>query len=122
MNNEEMPRGYYARMARRGIHRRPKEGHQQDLPVAVEQRDGVDSRQLVKRRRLVDPTTCERDYTGEEIAFMKAMDAYKRIRGRPFPSWDEVLEVLYALGYRKVAPTIALPGNAIPPEAHDLLS
>ena len=41
---------------------------------------------------------------------MKAMDQYKRDNRRPFPTWSEVLEVLYSLGYRKVAPATALPG------------
>ena len=55
------------------------------------------------RRRQIDPTTCERDYSGDEVEFMKAMDDYKRKSGRPFPTWSEVLEVLMSLGYRKVA-------------------
>lgn len=55
------------------------------------------------RRRQIDPTTCERDYSGNEVEFMRAMDDYKRKSGRPFPTWSEVLEVLMSLGYRKVA-------------------
>lgn len=55
------------------------------------------------RRRQIDPTTCERDYSDGEIEFMRAMDDYKRKSGRPFPTWSEVLEVLMSLGYRKVA-------------------
>ena len=55
------------------------------------------------RRRQIDPTTCERDYSGSEVEFMRAMDDYKRKSGRPFPTWSEVLEVLMSLGYRKVA-------------------
>jgi len=39
-----------------------------------------------------------------------AMDQYKRDNRRPFPTWSEVLEVLYSLGYRKVAEPTALPG------------
>jgi hypothetical protein len=53
------------------------------------------------RRRLVDPTTCERDYSTTEIEFMQAMQAYKLSSGRMFPTWSEVLEVLRALGYEK---------------------
>jgi hypothetical protein len=56
------------------------------------------------RRRLMDPTTCERDYTAAEWEFMQAMQAYKQSSGRMFPTWSEVLEVLESLGYtRKVA-------------------
>ena len=60
-----------------------------------------------ERRRQIDPTTCERDYNDDEIEFMKAMDQYKRDNRRPFPTWSEVLEVMRALGYRKVAEQIA---------------
>ena len=60
------------------------------------------SRRKVARRRQIDPTTCERDYNDEEIAFMKAMDEYKRRSGRQFPTWSEVLEVVRSLGYRQV--------------------
>lgn len=56
-----------------------------------------------KRRRYIDPTMCERDYTNGEIELMKAMDQYKREYRRPFPTWSEVLKVMVALGYRKVA-------------------
>ncbi len=58
-------------------------------------------RRKVERRRLIDPTTCERDYSGEEIEFMRAMDDYKRKSGRMFPTWSEVLEVVRSLGYNK---------------------
>ena len=58
-------------------------------------------RRKVERRRLIDPTTCERDYSGEEIEFMRAMDDYKRKSGRMFPTWSEVLEVVRSLGYTK---------------------
>jgi hypothetical protein len=61
------------------------------------------TRRRAERRRQIDPTTCERDYSDEEIDFMKAMDTYKRRSGRQFPTWSEVLEVLKSLGYRQVA-------------------
>lgn len=60
------------------------------------------SRRKVERRRQIDPTTCERDYSADEVDFMRAMDEYKRRSGRQFPTWSEVLEVLRAMGYRKV--------------------
>jgi hypothetical protein len=53
------------------------------------------------RRRLVDPTTCERDYSAAEMEFMKAIQIYKQQSGRNFPTWSEVLEVLQSLGYQK---------------------
>ena len=84
------------------------------IPVAVERRSGKDRRDQPERRRQVDPTTCERDYNTDEIEFMRAMDQYKRDNRRPFPTWSEVLEVLLALGYRRVAEMSALPGNTKP--------
>ncbi len=58
-------------------------------------------RRKVERRRMIDPTTCERDYSLDEVEFMKAMDEYKRKSGRMFPTWSEVLEVVRGLGYAK---------------------
>jgi hypothetical protein len=60
------------------------------------------ARQMSGRRRFVDPTTSERDYTEAEMEFMLAMNEYKHQSGRMFPTWSEVLEVLRTLGYEKV--------------------
>jgi hypothetical protein len=100
-----------ARVDARSQERRGKRGERrkQNIPVVLDRRKG-DRREQGERRRQVDPTTCERDYTEDEIAFMKAMDQYKRDNRRPFPTWSEVLEVLRALGYRKVAKAGPLPG------------
>jgi len=68
--------------------------------VSEERRVG-ERRVKVERRRQIDPTTCERDYTGDEVEFMKAMDDYKRRSGRMFPTWSEVLEVVRELGYHR---------------------
>ena len=51
------------------------------------------------RRRHIDPTTCERDYTIQEREFMVALDTYKRASGRMFPTCSEILEVVRNLGY-----------------------
>jgi hypothetical protein len=69
-----------------------------DAPVATERRAKV------QRRRQIDPTTCEREYTDEEIEFMQAMDAYKRKSGRMFPTCSEILEVIRDMGYVKLPP------------------
>jgi hypothetical protein len=61
----------------------------------------ANARQVSGRRRFVDPTTCERDYSPSEIEFMQAMQQYKQKSGRMFPTWSEVLEVLRSLGYEK---------------------
>lgn len=75
--------------------------------VAVEATKGpeeapkMERRAKVNRRRQIDPTTCERDYTNDEIEFMQALDAYKRSSGRMFPTCSEILEVIRDLGYSR---------------------
>lgn len=74
----------------------------QQIPVAIERRAKV------ARRRQIDPTTCEREYTDEEVEFMQAMDAYKRANGRMFPTCSEILEVIKKLGYERSLPTASI--------------
>jgi len=57
----------------------------------------------VARRRRIDPTTCERDYSIDEIEFMQAVEQYKRSSGRMFPTCSELLQVVRALGYEKIS-------------------
>ena len=59
-------------------------------------------RRKKQRRRHIDPTTCERDYSDQEIEFMRAMDDYKHSSGRMFPTCSEVLEVVRNLGYHQL--------------------
>ena len=47
----------------------------------------------------------EGQMTPEQFLFIMAIDAYKRVNQRPFPTWTEVLEVIRKLGYRKTCPT-----------------
>jgi hypothetical protein len=77
-------------------------------PVAVERRK-LERREKVSRRRQIDPTTCERDYTADEVEFMNALDDYKRTSGRMFPTCSEVLEVIRNLGYSKATQPGAAP-------------
>jgi hypothetical protein len=64
---------------------------------------GAAARKANTRRRLVDPTTCDRDYTEAEREFLLAMQDYKQSSGRMFPTWSEALEVLRGLGYEKAS-------------------
>jgi len=92
--------------------RRGDDRRKQSIPVAVERRKG-ERRAKVNRRRQIDPTTCERDYSAEEVEFMNAMELYKRSSGRMFPTCSEVLEVIRGLGYEKrpVAPVAETPAS-----------
>ena len=53
--------------------RHSTERRKKDQPVAVQRRQ-LERRVKVNRRRQIDPTTCERDYSVEEIEFMSALD------------------------------------------------
>lgn len=35
------------------------------------------------------------------LEFITAIDEYKRLHRRPFPTWSEVLEILKSLGYSR---------------------
>ena len=104
---------------RSGDRRQQGDRRKRSIPIAVERRSGKERRHQGERRRQVDPTTCEKDYSDEEIIFMKAMDQYKRANRRPFPTWSEVLEVLRSLGYRKIEEPTALPGRPVVPAAEE---
>ena len=83
------------------------------IPVAVELRQR--ERRKVNRRRQIDPTTCERDYSKDEIEFMHALDEYKRENGRMFPTCSEILEVVRKLGYeRRTQPVL---DTVVPPQS-----
>jgi hypothetical protein len=77
--------------------RSEREDRRKDSKPVVQER-----RAKVQRRRQIDPTTCERDYSDDEIQFMHALDAYKRSSGRMFPTCSEILEVIRGMGYVKV--------------------
>lgn len=79
-------------------------------PVAVERRKA--ERRKVPRRRQIDPTTCERDYSQDELEFMQALDAYKRANGRMFPTCSEILEVIRAMGYVRMSPEGSAPAQS----------
>lgn len=103
-----------------GERRARPDRRKQDIPVAFDRRSGRDRRQgetgfsPTEKRRMVDPTTCEKEYSEEEMEFLTAIDAYKRANRRPFPTWSEVLEVIRALGYRKVEKPQPIPGVPLP--------
>ena len=68
-----------------------------------EKRSGMERRKGPGIRRSEERKAAEEGYmTPEQFDFLKAIDSYKRQNNRPFPSWTEVLEVVKALGYRKV--------------------
>ena len=59
-----------------------------------------------KKRRRAERNAALMD--GETLEFIKAIDDYRRRFDRAFPAWSEVLDILRALGYRKVAEPIPI--------------
>ena len=70
----------------------------------VDRRSGLDRRRGPGRRRS-DPRRAaeEGEMTEEQFQFIVAINEYKKVNKRPFPTWTEVLDIIKALGYRKVA-------------------
>jgi hypothetical protein len=69
-----------------------------------DRRSGFDRRRGPGRRRSDDRRAAEEgEMTPEQFEFLMAINEYKEANRRPFPSWTEVLDIIRALGYRKVA-------------------
>ena len=63
---------------------------------------GLERRRGPGRRRSDFMKSAEEgEMSQEQFLFIKAIDAYKRVNDRPFPTWTEILEVIRKLGYRK---------------------
>ena len=104
MNNEQFDE------RRIGQDRRGGEDRRQSV---VDRRLGLDRRRGPGRRRSDDRRTAEEgQMSDEQFEFLMAIDEYKKANSRPFPTWTEVLEVIKALGYRKVAEPSALAESA----------
>jgi hypothetical protein len=85
---------------RRGENRRSDERRKSVL----DRRLGLDRRRGPGRRRSEDRRSAEEgEMTEDQFEFIMAIDKYKRVNSRPFPTWTEVLDIIHALGYRKVA-------------------
>lgn len=72
--------------------------------TVVDRRIGLDRRRGPGRRRSEDRRSAEEGEMNDvQFEFIMAINEYKRVNKRPFPSWTEVLDIITALGYRKVA-------------------
>jgi hypothetical protein len=71
----------------------------------VDRRDdtGLERRRGPGRRLSDDRRSAEEgEMTAEQYEFIMAIDLYKKLNKRMYPTWTEVLEVMQQLGYRKV--------------------
>jgi hypothetical protein len=74
-----------------------------DRRSVVNRRSGMERRRGPGRRRSDQRRSAEEgEMTDEQFEFIMAIDEYKRVNNRPFPTWTEVLEVIKHLGYRRV--------------------
>ena len=73
-------------------------------PTPSERRSKKAAAAAAKQQPLPEPETLSLrpdEMSDEVIEFITAIDEYKRARGRPFPNWSEVLEIVKGLGYVK---------------------
>lgn len=87
----------------------------------VDRRSGIDRRRLEtdeaaatnlerrrgpgRRRTDFMKSAEEGELTAEQFQFIMAIDAFKRVNNKTFPSWTDVLEVIRKMGYRKTMPS-----------------
>jgi hypothetical protein len=97
---------------RMGIDRRQKTREESGY-TGPERRSGIDRRAATGlerrrgpgRRRSDDRKAAEEgEMTAEQFEFCMAIQTYKKVNKKMYPTWTEVLEVIRQLGYRKVMP------------------
>ena len=70
----------------------------------VDRSSGLERRRGPGRRRSDWRRSAEEgELNDEQFEFVMAIEEYKRLNNKPFPTWTEVLEIVRYLGYRKVA-------------------
>ncbi len=70
----------------------------------IDRRLGLDLHRGPGRRLSDERKSAEEgQMSDEQLEFLAAIQEYKTKNAKPFPTWTEVLEVIKALGYRKVA-------------------
>ena len=83
---------------RTGLDRRGGPSEPDPAPATAERRVKKE------RRRRIDPTTFEKQYTEDELEFMNAVQRFKTQSGKTFPTHGDILRIASALGYRKSYP------------------
>jgi hypothetical protein len=109
---------------RSGIDRRQKTREESGY-TGPERRSGIDRRSATGlerrrgpgRRRSDDRKAAEEgEMTAEQFEFVMAIETYKKVNKKMFPTWTEVLEVISQLGYRKVSGRTIQLSNVPEPE------
>ncbi len=90
-----------------------------DRRTGLDRRDHSGDTNLERRRgpgrRRTDfmRTAEEGEMTAEQFMFVMAVDAFKRVNDKTFPTWTDVLEIVRKLGYRKTMPSELNLGNRV---------
>ena len=91
------------------------EGTSPESQEVIDRRLGIDRREMAAPsatnlerrrgpgRRLTDfvKSAEEGEMNREQFLFLLAIDAFKRVNHKTFPTWTDVLEIIRKLGYRK---------------------
>jgi hypothetical protein len=91
------------------------EGTSPESQEVIDRRLGIDRREMAAPsatnlerrrgpgRRLTDfvKSAEEGEMNKEQFLFLLAIDAFKRVNHKTFPTWTDVLEIIRKLGYRK---------------------
>src|ERR1700761_9210579 len=92
-------------MDRRQMLTREQSGYTGEERRVAERRaaTGLERRRGPGRRLSDDRRSAEEgEMTAEQFEFVMAIETYKKVNKRMYPTWTEVLEVINQLGYRKV--------------------
>lgn len=101
----DFPRSVVDRRA--GLDRRQKSreesGYTGPERRVADRRTGLERRRGAGIRREEDRRSAEEgEMTAEQFEFVMAIETYKKVNKKLFPTWTEVLEVINQLGYKKV--------------------
>ena len=81
---------------------------------------GLERRRGPGRRRSDDRKAAEEgEMTAEQFEFCMAIETYKKVNKKMFPTWTEVLEVVRHLGYRKILPRDIQLESCPEPQLHE---
>ena len=62
---------------------------------------GAVAKVTARKKKKISRVPPNLEIDPEVLAFIEAIDKYKKKHNRPFPSWSEVLYVFRKLGYKK---------------------
>jgi hypothetical protein len=72
---------------------------------AIDRRTGLERRRGAGIRRSDERKSAEEgEMNVEQFEFIMAIETYKKVNKKMYPTWTEILEVFRQLGYRKVQP------------------